>query len=149
MASAKSKPREWAYLSYRRTEFIDWHDLGRRLRAIDFHFLWMITAPESEWLWSGVILERNLQFVYMSDARREDFAFAARFIGHQDATATLRQCEAAHIRSQARRVGQIFESLESKGFVNRQQTKGRTCSTTLYLPMRELVKGVPTRGGAK
>ena len=118
---------------------IDWHFLGSRLRAIDFHFLYMVAAPESTDLWVYMDLEKG-NVVLAGDASREEFAAAARFIGQRRRAGSTRQCDAAHIRSQARRVGQILASLERKGFATRNQSKGRKCDTTLRLPIR---------GGAK
>lgn len=118
---------------------IDWHFLGSRLRAIDFHFLYMVADPESTDLWFYMDLDGG-DVLLTGDASRERFAAAARFIGQRRRAGSLRQCDAAHIRSQARRVGQIFASLEREGIATRSQIQGRKCETTLRLPIR---------GGAK
>lgn len=122
-------------MAFSMTERIDWHFLGTRLRAIDFHFLWMVAAPESEWLWSYIGVDGG-DVLLTGDASREDFAAAARFIGQRLRHGSTRQCDAAHIRSQARRVGQILASIERAGFATRHQSKGRKCDTTLRLPIR-------------
>ena len=118
---------------------IDWHLLGSRLRAIDFHFLYMVVAPQSNALWDYMRLD-GVDVIVAGDASREDFAAAARFIGQRRRAGSLRQCDHAHIRSQVRRVGQIFASLEREGIATRSQIQGRKCKTTLRLP---------TIGGAK
>ena len=126
-------------MAFSMTERIDWHFLGSRLRAIDFHFLWMVAAPESEWLWSYIGVDGG-DVLFTGNSTRVEFAYAAKLVWGSKQFAPVRDCDRAHVASQARRVGQIFNSLEREGFATRNQSKGRKCDTTLRLPIR---------GGAK
>lgn len=116
------------------TDRIDWYFLGTKLRAIDFHFVWMLAAPESEWLWSYTGLDGG-DVLFTGDATREDFAYAAKFVDGSKQFAPVRACDRAHVASQSSRVGQIFISLARAGLATRTKTKGK-CVTTLRLPIR-------------
>jgi hypothetical protein len=122
-------------MAFSMTERIDWHFLGSRLRAIDFHFLWMVAAPESEWLWSYIGVDGG-DVLLTGDATRDDFATAAKFVDQSLQFAPMRACDKATLASQARRVGQIFASIEREGFAIRHQINGRKCDTTIRLPIR-------------
>ena len=120
-------------MAFSMTERIDWYFLGERLRAIDFHFLWMVAAPESEWLWSYIGLDGG-DVLLTGNSTRVEFAYAAKLIWGSKHFAPVRDCDRAHVASQTRRVGQIFCSLARWGLATRTKTKGK-CDTTLRLPI--------------
>lgn len=117
---------------------IDWHALGIKLRAIDFHFVWMVTSEPSAWLWHAPMeYDRAMNAMKLvSGCTRSDFAAAAGYLHGIDARPEhIRKCDRAYIESQRRKVGTIFGNLGTHGMLLRMH-EARSCETTLWLPIK-------------